>query len=58
MRRKMRIDEIKVGDKVYTWYYGVRHVAEVIEIKESKARLRFKWNVENWRPISELILVK
>lgn len=50
--------DLKVGDKVYTWYYGVCHVATVIAIKGKKARLRFRnvsgWEVEHWRPISKL----
>ena len=50
--------DIKVGDKVYTWYYGIRHVATVIAVKGKRARLRFRnesgWEVEHWKPISSL----
>jgi hypothetical protein len=55
-------EEIRVGDKVYTRYYGVTHEATVIEIKGSKARLRFTncsgWEIEHWRPLKELRKVK
>jgi hypothetical protein len=53
-----RMNEIKVGDKVYTYYYGIRHIATVIAIRGQMARLRFTnesgWEVEHWRRISTL----
>jgi len=53
-----RAEMIKVGDKVYTWYYGIRHVATVVVVRGRRARLRFTnesgWEVEHWKPISTL----
>jgi hypothetical protein len=50
--------ELKVGDKVYTYYYNIRHIATIVAIKGSRARLRFLnesgWEVEHWRPLRGL----
>lgn len=47
-----------VGEKVYTWYYSVRQVGEVIAVKGQKARVRFKdcegYTKEHWRHFSRL----
>ena len=53
---------LQVGDKVYTFYYGVRHVATVVEVKGGKARLRFRnesgWEIEHTRNLAGLLRVK
>jgi hypothetical protein len=55
-------DEIKVGDKVYTWYYGIRHIGTVVALRGKRARVRFRnesgWEVEHWRNVEFLEKVK
>jgi hypothetical protein len=51
-------EQIRVGDRVFTYYYGIRHIATVVAIKGQRARLQFfnesGWAVEHWRPIKYL----
>jgi hypothetical protein len=48
---------MKVGDKVYTYFFNVKLIAEVVEIKGNKARLRFNYKGKtkyHWRDVDTL----
>lgn len=49
---------MKLGDAVYVWYFGVRHIGEILKLTPTKARVRFQncsgWFIEAWRPITAL----
>lgn len=47
--------EYKVGDKVRTFYFGVVYMAEIVEIRGNRFRLRFTVAPDNFRQPDGLV---